>query len=661
MAQCITNQWVSTAPQARLTVTIQSETATTVTLKWVFEYVAHGYAASTSRARAYWVDIDGVRVANSNFNINGIAGTATIASGTKVQSKANWNGYVGFACAFFFDLTWSGSYAGSLGASGNIPIPAKTSYYISYNANGGTGAPGSQTKWYGETLKLSSTKPTRTGYTFQGWSYSTSGSVAYQPGANYTDNAGCVLYAIWKANTYTVSYDANGGTGAPASQTKTYGVNLTLTTAKPTKTNYNFKGWGTSAGSTTVAYAPGATYSNNSAITLYAIWELAYTAPRITDMKLDRIDGHGNVADDGTSLSVYFKWATDKTVSSVKAEYRVSGESTFKSLMRFAASGTSGTVDYVITQLTFDPEVSYDILITVTDSVGSSTYLGSISPMTYVIDCLKGGHGLAIGKPASKEGFEIAMDTTFEKKIFDRFEKEICNGMAVYDPSGIDPNTTMERLIVSNHANVPDSSYYWYVQTMFYGNKTADAARAQIAFPMNTLGSLVTRYFYNGAWSTWRRIVNEDEAFVKAMTVSAASGDATVTSGQAMLNLPTLSGNTAGSMLSQSGGGIKIGAGVDRVLVSAAAFVYASAVGNGYVWFGIHRVRGSAFAEQAVGLSVTNSGVGYTSVSIPPRIVDVQEGDIIKLRKYNTESFTLRGGASTYLTVEVARYAGRYS
>ena len=100
---------------------------------------------------------------------------------------------------------------------------------MSYNANGGSGAPANQTKWRDQTLKLSTTKPTRTGYTFQGWGTSASDTSAdYASGANYTGNASITLYAIWKAITYTVKYNANGGSGAPANQTKTYGKTLTL-------------------------------------------------------------------------------------------------------------------------------------------------------------------------------------------------------------------------------------------------------------------------------------------------------------------------------------------------------------------------------------------------------------------------------------------------
>ena len=86
-----------------------------------------------------------------------------------------------------------------------VNVPAWTSYTIKYNANGGSGAPSSQTKWKDQTLKLSTTKPTRTGYSFLGWSTSsTATSATYAAGANYTANAAATLYAVWKANTYTV-------------------------------------------------------------------------------------------------------------------------------------------------------------------------------------------------------------------------------------------------------------------------------------------------------------------------------------------------------------------------------------------------------------------------------------------------------------------------
>ena len=147
-------------------------------------------------------------------------------------------------------------------------------YYIDFNANGGTGAPAAQAKTYNEALTLTNEIPTRTGYTFKGWSTSANGAVEYIPGGSFDFNADTTLYAAWEINTYTVKYNANGGTGAPASQTKTHGVALTLSGTKPTRTGYNFKGWSTSADGS-VEYAPGATYTANADVTLYAVWELA--------------------------------------------------------------------------------------------------------------------------------------------------------------------------------------------------------------------------------------------------------------------------------------------------------------------------------------------------------------------------------------------------
>lgn len=182
-----------------------------------------------------------------------------------------------------YEEDWQGNVTESAtkNVSFSVTVPAWTSYAVKYNANGGAGAPSSQTKWKDQTLKLSTTKPTRTGYTFQGWATSASGSVAYASGANYTANAAVTLYAVWKAITYTVKYNANGGTGAPASQTKTYGKTLTLSSTIPTRTSiedngtlteYTFKGWATSATSTSVAYKAGASYTTNAAVTLYAVW-----------------------------------------------------------------------------------------------------------------------------------------------------------------------------------------------------------------------------------------------------------------------------------------------------------------------------------------------------------------------------------------------------
>lgn len=98
----------------------------------------------------------------------------------------------------------AGLYSGDTSTgSVNVTVSAKTSYAVSYNANGGSGAPSGQTKWYGESLTLSTTRPTRTNYTFKGWATSSGGGVAYASGATYTANAAVTLYAVWERS-YTV-------------------------------------------------------------------------------------------------------------------------------------------------------------------------------------------------------------------------------------------------------------------------------------------------------------------------------------------------------------------------------------------------------------------------------------------------------------------------
>ena len=102
-------------------------------------------------------------------------------------------------------------------------------YAVTYNANGGSGAPDAQTKDGGIDLTLSSTVPTRAGYTFAGWATSAEGAVAYSAGGSYTTDNDIVLYAQWTP-TYTATFatgnDNTGWTIAPASGVQ--GTNVTV-------------------------------------------------------------------------------------------------------------------------------------------------------------------------------------------------------------------------------------------------------------------------------------------------------------------------------------------------------------------------------------------------------------------------------------------------
>ena len=317
----------------------------------------------------------------------------------------------------------------------SVSVPAWTSYTVSYNANGGSGAPGSQTKWKDQTLTLSSTKPTRTGYSFLGWSTSSSATTAtYSAGGSYTANSAATLYAVWKANTYTVSYNANGGSGAPGSQTKTYGVDLILSSTKPTRTNYTFKGWGTSASATTVSYVAGAKYTKNAAVTLYAIWELSYVKPTISNLTASRCDSSGSASDDGTYAIVGFKWSTSLSVSSITIAWTdVSG--TTNGSATVTASGTSGTVSQVVGNGSFNVETSYSFTVTVKDANGTTERNVTMSGAEFHVDF--GENSVAIGKPAESllgDGGKVVK--TFDSKWRAKFRDCVCIGDKMYYHDG---------------------------------------------------------------------------------------------------------------------------------------------------------------------------------------------------------------------------------
>lgn len=231
---------------------------------------------------------------------------------------------------------------------------------VSYDANGGTGAPEAQTKRKGVDMTLSDTVPTHadayTGgctvsfdasggevtpasnlvtftstYTFRNWNTSADGTgTSYASGTKYTRDENAVLYAqwnsvmtpqaiilpeptweghvflgwraddaagipgmptellqagesfvceqnltlqaVWRANEYTLTYDANGGSGAPEPQLVS-GAETTLSQTVPSRAHYSFLGWASTAETDLAEYQPGDSFSSTEDATLYAVWK----------------------------------------------------------------------------------------------------------------------------------------------------------------------------------------------------------------------------------------------------------------------------------------------------------------------------------------------------------------------------------------------------
>lgn len=527
MASCSTPQWSTKyTPQARLTVVQSSSTATTATYTWTLEYVAYGYAASVQKTRAWTVTFDGAVIKEGTFAINGVKNTTTIATGTITKTKGTSARTITFGVSFVFNLTWTNVYGGTQTASGTISLGAKTSYMVYYDANGGSGAPGSQVKWYGTNITLSSTKPTRTGYTFLGWSTSSTATTAtYSAGGTYSANSGVILYAVWKINTWTVSYDANGGSGAPANQTKTYGTTLTLSSTIPTKQNYNFLGWGTSASATVATYAAGASYTANSDITLYAVWELAYVRPRITNLSVSRYDeSSGVVSDSGTSAQIIFDWATDQAVSEIKIEWVNSNQGSGYAILD--ASGTSGQINAIVGSGGLSAESTYTIRIFVTDASDYTKLAVTLNGLKFPIDVLAGGKGTAIGKPAELENTFDVNWVTYPRGGFINIPLETDTDLNAV----LTPNTYVSiDAATSTYLNVPVSSGTFVLEVLSAGAEGQVFQRLTTTFKAENGGHQVfERHYYGGSWGSWM-LVQEDTGWVdltllNSVTVGGEAG-----------------------------------------------------------------------------------------------------------------------------------------
>ncbi|MBQ2880955.1 MAG: InlB B-repeat-containing protein, partial [Clostridia bacterium] len=109
--------------------------------------------------------------------------------------------------------------------------------------------------------------PTRTGYSFKGWYTDTNYTIKVgNAGDSYTPETNVTLYAKWEANTYTITYNANGGSVSPTSETKTFDASYgTLPT--PTRSYCDFAGWYN--GNTKVDSSTKVSTANNHTLTAH--------------------------------------------------------------------------------------------------------------------------------------------------------------------------------------------------------------------------------------------------------------------------------------------------------------------------------------------------------------------------------------------------------
>ena len=147
---------------------------------------------------------------------------------------------------------------------------------LGYNSQGGSSID-TQTTVSGGNVAVTSSVPTRTGYSFSSWnSLANGGGTNYSANATYpssgTISGDATLFAKWTANSIPISFDSNTATsGSMSSLTTVADSAIAITSNSFSKTGFTFSGWSTTA-SGSVSYSNNSNISVVETTTLYAIW-----------------------------------------------------------------------------------------------------------------------------------------------------------------------------------------------------------------------------------------------------------------------------------------------------------------------------------------------------------------------------------------------------
>lgn len=261
------------------------------------------------------------------------------------------------------------------------------------------------------------------------------------------DSPSLTLYAIYSCNTYTITFDANGGTGpAMNSISKTYNTPEDLTANTFTREGYTFLGWSTDKNAISAEYTDKGsvtddlTTTNNGKVTLYAIWEVnQYTAT----MKLDGGSvtgvGEGWTADNngGHSYSKKFDYGT--SVAEIIHDFNATPVKNNHDFSSWSPStGTLGTSGVVITASYNNHTYSVDR----TAHVGEFTTIGdnSNATATYETD-----YTFTLGVTYTTNGTTVTSNVTASDVKFtvtigntDYTDDCISNGNGSYTIKGAD-------------------------------------------------------------------------------------------------------------------------------------------------------------------------------------------------------------------------------
>lgn len=526
----------------------QSVANNTTNVGWKLELISYKYGYISSSANKNWsVTVNGQKYSGTNKVGISANSTKTLASGTTTITH-NSNGAKSFSYSFTQDLkinfnTYVGTISGS--GSGTLTTISRASQPTL----------SSQNVYFGDTITINTNRASSSfTHTVRYEFGSLSGTIGtgVETSVSWTipmslinaipnsrEGSGRVFVDTYNGSTligtkysgFTATVDINDASPSltmtledTTSVYSTYGAYVQgLSKIKATATATTAYGSSVARRSITI---DGKTYNSHNVTTdflvnsgdsiVYAdvydsrgigitimeqISILPYSRPAVTKLTVHRCNSDGTANDQGTYIKVVFSAKITSLNSQNTATYTLKYKKTSASSWTSKSGLASG---YTVTDASYifaaDEDSSYDVSVTATDRHNTTTRSTSASTAFTLMNFKASGTGVAFGKLSERaKAVEIALD------LYDKYDTPIGNGKASYTGSGdnaIDPNTTIEHLILTN-INVPVSSTWFYVKTEFY-SKATTGNRFQMAMPYTaTSAGIHFRVYYSGAWSAW--------------------------------------------------------------------------------------------------------------------------------------------------------------
>lgn len=181
------------------------------------------------------------------------------------------------------------------------------SYTVKFHANGGEGTMVDQIIKYDAVVALSKNTFTKEGYSFLGWSTTENGEKEFNDMDNVVNlklDGEIDLYALWVDNSYTVTFDYNGGTGSVETIQAVYGETYGVLPEYPYMQDMIFIGWFTEKDGGTQIYS-NSVVSIESDHTLYAHWEGSVYNTAIQDIVIKNVPDQNS---DGIIDAIYLSF-----------------------------------------------------------------------------------------------------------------------------------------------------------------------------------------------------------------------------------------------------------------------------------------------------------------------------------------------------------------